>query len=81
MSALDPGGRIRDAVCAANRGCDIYHRCVISLIVLWATRTKPLIKDQITDAQVSPRSMQIVALIEAAMLGYALARKSGHRPH
>ena len=46
------------------------------LIVFWATRTKPPIKDQTADALVSLRDTQIAALIEAAMLGYAMARKS-----
>ena len=48
----------------------------IVLIVFWATRPKPLIKDQTTDALVSLRDTQIAALVEAAMLGYAMARKS-----
>ena len=54
---------------------------MIALIVLWATRRKPLIKDQTADALMSPRNAQIAMLIEAAMLGYALARKSGGRSH
>ncbi len=51
----------------------------IVLIVFWATRTKPLIKEQTADAVVALRDTQIVALVEAAMLGYAMARKSGGR--
>lgn len=51
----------------------------IVLIVLVATRTRPLIKDRAADAQVSPHDSQIAALVEAAMLGYAMARKSGDR--
>jgi hypothetical protein len=51
----------------------------IVLIVFWTTRTKPLIKDQTADALVSLRDTQIAALVEAAMLGYAMARKSGDR--
>ena len=51
----------------------------IVLIVFWATRTKPPIKDQTADALVSLRDTQIAALVEAAMLGYAMARKSGDR--
>jgi hypothetical protein len=54
---------------------------LIALIVLWATRRKPLIKHQTADALMSPRNAPIVMLIEAAMLGYALARKSGDRSH
>jgi len=54
---------------------------VIALIVLWATRTKPLIMDQTANALMSPRNAQIAMLIEAAMLGYALARKSDDRSH
>jgi hypothetical protein len=50
---------------------------LITLIVLWATRTKPLIEDQTADALMSPRNAQVAMLVEAAMLGYALARKSG----
>jgi type VI protein secretion system component VasK len=52
---------------------------LITLIVLWATRTKPLIEDQTADALMSPRNAQVAMLVEAAMLGYALARKSGDR--
>lgn|ERR1700688_1624045 len=51
---------------------------LIALIALWATRTKPPITDQ-TAALASPRNAQMVMLIEAAMFGYALARKSGDR--
>jgi hypothetical protein len=54
---------------------------VIALIVLWATRRKSLIKEQTAEALMSPRNAQIAMLIEAAMLGYALARKSGDRSH
>jgi hypothetical protein len=52
---------------------------LIALIVLWATRRQTLIKQQTADALMSPRNAPIVMLIEAAMLGYALARKSGDR--
>src|ERR1039457_7684348 len=37
----------------------------IALIVLGATRRKPLIKDQTADALMSPRNAQIAMLIEA----------------
>jgi hypothetical protein len=58
----------------------IYTAAVlVTLIVLWATRTKPLITDQTADALMSPRNAQIAMLIEAATLGYALARKTGDR--
>src|ERR1700693_6192216 len=40
----------------------------IALIVLWATRRKPVILDQTADALMSPRNAPIVMLIEAAML-------------
>ena len=60
----------------------IYLAAALSaLIVLWATRTMPPIKAQTADAQMSQRDMQIAALIEAALLGYAMARKSGDRDH
>ena len=60
----------------------IYLAAALSaLIVLWATRTMPFIKAQAADAQMPRRDMQIAALIEAAMLGYAMARKSGDRGH
>jgi len=71
--------------------CILYARLIVAaiylaaalsvLIVLWATRTMPLIKAQTADAQMSRRDMQIAALIEAVMLGYAMARKSGDRSH
>ncbi|HEY6860877.1 MAG TPA: hypothetical protein VI358_13940 [Pseudolabrys sp.] len=60
----------------------IYTAAALSvLIVLWATRTKPLFTAQTADTLMSPRDMQIAALIEAAMLGYAMARNSGNRGH
>lgn len=52
---------------------------LVALIVLWATRTKPLITDETAAALASPRNTQIVMLIEAVMLGYSLARKPGDR--
>jgi len=52
---------------------------LIALAALWATRRKPLRVDETADALMSPRNAQIAMLIEAAMLGYALARKSGDR--
>lgn len=60
----------------------IYLAAALSaLIVLWATRTMPPIKAQTADPQMSRRDTQIAALIEAALLGYAMARKSGDRDH
>jgi hypothetical protein len=52
---------------------------LVALVVLWATRVRPLIDDQSVAALTSPRNMQMAMLIEAVMLGYSLARKSGDR--
>jgi hypothetical protein len=52
---------------------------LIVLIVLWAARTKPAIGATSGDALAAPRDMQIAALVEAAMLGYAMARKTRER--
>jgi hypothetical protein len=52
---------------------------VITMIVFWATRTKPLIENQVAAAITAPRNTQIAMLIEAVMLGYTLGRKSGKR--
>jgi hypothetical protein len=50
----------------------------IVLIVLYATRTKAIpVQEQAANALSSPRNMQIAMLVEAVMLGYSLARKSG----
>lgn len=50
----------------------------IVMTVLYATRTKPIPpQDKIANALSSPQNMQIAMLVEAVMLGYALARKSG----
>jgi type VI protein secretion system component VasK len=60
----------------------IYTAAALSvLIVLWVTRTKPPFKAQTADALMSPRDTQIAALIEAALLGYVMARKSADRKH
>jgi hypothetical protein len=45
---------------------------------LAATRAKPLLKQDAAGALSEPRNMQIAMLIEAVMLGYALARKQKH---
>ncbi|HZL31531.1 MAG TPA: hypothetical protein VFC54_10800 [Pseudolabrys sp.] len=57
----------------------IYAATVlIVMIVLWATRAKAIARqDKVADALASPRNMQIAMLVEAVMLGYSLARKSG----
>ena len=56
----------------------IYAAAALTVLtVLWATRTKLLVKDQAVNVPVSPLDMQIAALIKAAMVGYALAQKSG----
>lgn len=52
---------------------------LIVLVSLWATRTKPTVGKPNGDAAVPPRDMQMVALIEAAVLGYAMARKTRER--
>ncbi len=50
----------------------------VVLIVLYATRTKAIpVQEQAASALSSPRNMQIAMLVEAVMLGYSLARKSG----
>ncbi|GEM_PF-1295790 len=50
----------------------------VVLIALYATRTKPLpAQEKMANALSSPRNMQIAMLVEAVMLGYSLARKSG----
>jgi hypothetical protein len=47
-----------------------------SLIILWAMGRKPAHNvAQAMPALGSPREMQLVMLVEAVMLGYALARK------
>jgi uncharacterized membrane protein YhaH (DUF805 family) len=55
---------------------------VITLViaaVLWATRLKPAAADA-SPALSQPRELQMAMLVEAVMLGYALARK-GERAH
>ena len=55
---------------------------MIVLIALWATRSKPaasLSQSAASSPLASPRNMQIVMLIEAAMLGYSMAKKPGSR--
>jgi hypothetical protein len=52
---------------------------LIVFIVLWTTRAKRLLPQKPEGALASPRNMQIAMLIEAAMLGYSMARKTGPR--
>jgi hypothetical protein len=56
----------------------IYAAAALAvLIVLAVTRAKPLVEESAAAAPPSPRNMQIAMLIEAVMLGYTLAAKSG----
>lgn len=48
---------------------------LVAFAVLWTMRTKPAVAT--TPALDQPREMQLVMLVEAVMLGYALARKGG----
>lgn len=52
---------------------------LIVFAVLWARRARPVIADRPEGALASPRNMQIAMLIEAAALGYSMARKGGTR--
>ncbi|MBI2716671.1 MAG: hypothetical protein HYX37_19825 [Rhizobiales bacterium] len=52
---------------------------LIALIVLWATRTKPLLENQVDGALITPRNAQMAMLIEAALLGFTLGKKTGSR--
>ena len=52
---------------------------LMTLIVLWATRTKPPPENQVAGALTSPRNAQIAMLIEAALLGFTMGRKTGSR--
>jgi hypothetical protein len=47
---------------------------LISLSILWAMRARPA-KSAGAPALSNPREMQLVMLVEAVMLGYALARR------
>lgn len=54
----------------------------IALAVFYATRNRALVRQSTMGeaaGAMSPRNMQIAMLIEAMMLGYALARKSGNK--
>lgn len=52
---------------------------LIAVIVLWATRSKPAPVTEVDGAVISQRNAQIAMLIEAAMLGFTLGRKTGSR--
>ena len=52
---------------------------LLTLIVLWATRTKPPLENQVAGALTSPRNAQMAMLIEAALLGFTMGRKTGSR--
>ena len=52
---------------------------LVALTVLWVTRTKPLPEDRVDGALITPRNAQIAMLIEAALLGFTLGRKTGSR--
>jgi energy-coupling factor transporter transmembrane protein EcfT len=52
---------------------------IIVLIVLWVTRAKLLTSTTSGDTPAAPRATQMAALIEAAMVGYAMARKTRER--
>ena len=52
---------------------------LITIIVSWAMRTKPLIENRTAAAITAPRNTQIAMLIEAVVLGYTLGRKSANR--
>jgi hypothetical protein len=47
---------------------------LVSLFIFWSLRSKTL-KTESAPALANPREMQLVMLVEAVMLGYALARK------
>jgi uncharacterized membrane protein len=52
---------------------------LIVLIALWATRTKVQTSTTSGDTPATSRDMQVAALIEAAKLGYSMARKKRER--
>lgn len=54
---------------------------LIALAVFYATRNRALVRQNAVGAagSMSPRNMQIAMLVEAVMLGYTLARKSGNK--
>lgn len=55
---------------------------LIALAVFYATRNRAVVRQNAlgdTAGSMSPRNMQIAMLVEALMLGYTLARKSGNK--
>jgi heme/copper-type cytochrome/quinol oxidase subunit 2 len=54
-------------------GATFSGAALIALVVLWTMRAKPA--KTTTPALSGQREMQLVMLVEAVMLGYALARK------
>jgi lysylphosphatidylglycerol synthetase-like protein (DUF2156 family) len=54
-------------------GAAFATAALIALVVLWTMRAKPA--KATTPALSGQREMQLVMLVEAVMLGYALARK------
>ncbi len=55
---------------------------LIALAVFYATRNRALVRQNVASnaaGSMSPRNMQIAMLVEAVMLGYTLARKSGNK--
>ena len=75
---------IAGTIALAGQYGDLYARLmvggiyvllsIVSLSVLWAMRAKPA-NSPATPALSHPREMQLIMLVEAVMLGYALARK------
>ncbi len=52
---------------------------LIVFIAMWATRARRIVAEKPEGALASPRNMQIAMLVEAVMLGYAMARKTSTR--
>ncbi len=56
---------------------------LIALTAFYAMRSRPAVRQNAVGdaaaASMSPRNMQIAMLVEAVMLGYSLARKSGNK--
>jgi hypothetical protein len=55
---------------------------LIALAVFYATHNRAVVRQNAlgdTAGSMSPRNMQIAMLVEALMLGYTLARKSGNK--
>jgi hypothetical protein len=65
---------VRRSQHAADHRRDLRSLALISLMILWAMRAKPA-KLAGAPALSNPREMQLVMLVEAVMLGFALAQK------